>query len=119
MVRLNASGAIVGAWLSVVGVGAAGSAAALADAEIPVTRLTQGQALDREMAAGETHRYSVELRAGEYLQLLVEQHDVDVIQTLTGPDGAVVLETDCPCQFLGPDPLAFVAAQSGVYELSL
>ena len=53
------------------------------------------------MAAGETHRYSIALRAGEYLQLLVEQHDVDVHQTLTGPDGAVILETDCPCQFLG------------------
>jgi CHAT domain-containing protein len=83
------------------------------------TRLAPGQAVDREMEAGETHRYSIELRAGEYVEVLVEQRGADVIQTLTAPDGSVVAEIDWPSQFIGPDPLAAVAAQTGVYVLSL
>jgi CHAT domain-containing protein/tetratricopeptide (TPR) repeat protein len=89
---------------------------ALADEPTP---LAPGQVLGREMAAGETHRYAVELRAGEYLQVRVEQRNVDVVQTLTAPDGAVVIETDSPSGINGPDPLAVIASQAGVHVLSL
>jgi len=89
---------------------------ALADEPTP---LAPGQVLEREMAAGETHRYSIELRAGEYLQVLVEQRNVDVVLTLTGPDGAVVLETDSPSGINGPDPLDVIATRTGGHALSL
>jgi CHAT domain-containing protein len=85
----------------------------------PIARLREGSVLDRDLAAGESHRYEIELRAGQYLQVVVEQHGVDVVETLTGPDGAVVLEADSPCGFIGPDPLAAVVGQTGVYTLAL
>jgi hypothetical protein len=37
-------------------------------ASADVTLLTEGAVLEREMKAGEVHRYSIELREGEYLQ---------------------------------------------------
>ena len=80
-----------------------------------VTPLTEGLVLEREAAVGATHRYSVELRAGQYLQVLVEQRGADVSEVLTAPDGGVLLEADYMCGVIGPDPVAFVASASGVY----
>jgi CHAT domain-containing protein/tetratricopeptide (TPR) repeat protein len=88
-------------------------------ASVPFTRLTEGLVLERQAALGETHRYSIELRAGQYLRLLVEQRGADVSETVTGPDGGVLLETDMPCGSIGPDPVAFIAPADGVYELAL
>jgi CHAT domain-containing protein len=85
----------------------------------PATPLSDGAAIERTMAAEDTHRYAIDLRAGEYLQVAVEQRGVDVALTLAAPDGSVVLETDGPAGYIGPDPLAVVAAASGVHELRL
>ena len=95
-------------------------AAAAARAEPDeVTRLADGTSLEREIGDGETHLYEIGLRAGDYLQVLVEQQGADVGQKLTGPDGAVILETDSPCGPIGPDPLAFVATASGPHRLAI
>jgi CHAT domain-containing protein len=71
------------------------------------------------MPPGETHRYEIELRSGQYLQLMVEQRGVDVVQTLLDPDGHTVLETDSPSGRDGPDPLAVIAPVTGIYSLKL
>jgi CHAT domain-containing protein/tetratricopeptide (TPR) repeat protein len=84
-----------------------------------VTHLTEGLVLERDAAVGETHRYSIELHAGQYVQLLVEQRGADVAEILTAPDGGVLLETDNICGEIGPDPVAFIASTGGVYELRL
>ena len=73
----------------------------------PVTRLTEGLVLEREAVVGETHRYSIELLAGQYVHLPVEQRGVDVSLTVTGPDGAVLMEGDMLCAEIGPEPVAF------------
>jgi CHAT domain-containing protein/tetratricopeptide (TPR) repeat protein len=98
---------------------AAPSTRARAPAPAPATWLTEGLVLEREAAVGQTHRYSIELRAGQYLYAAVEQRGADVSETLTGPQGAVVLEADMPCGAIGPDAVAFIAPAHGVYELSL
>jgi CHAT domain-containing protein/tetratricopeptide (TPR) repeat protein len=84
-----------------------------------VTPLTAGLVLEREAAVGETHRYSIALRAGQYVQLVVEQRGADLSEVLTAPDGAVLLEMDTICGDIGPDPVAFIASTDGVYELRL
>jgi len=84
-----------------------------------VTSLAPGQVVEREAAVGETHRYSITLRAGDYLQLLVEQRRADVSEVLTAPDGALVLETDNVCGVIGPDAMAVIAPAAGVYELDV
>jgi CHAT domain-containing protein/tetratricopeptide (TPR) repeat protein len=90
------------------------------DAAVPSpTRLTVGEVVEHEMAPGDTHRYEIELRAGEYLQVQVEQRGVDVMQTLIAPDGETVLRTDTPCGDSGPEPLAVVAAVAGAYQLNV
>jgi CHAT domain-containing protein/tetratricopeptide (TPR) repeat protein len=88
-------------------------------ADIPATPLVEGFVLEREAAVGQTDRYSIELRAGEYLQVLVDQRGADVAGTLIGPDGVVVLETDTISGLIGPDPVAFIASTAGAHELRL
>ena len=95
------------------------SAAAPAAGQDAPTRLAAGSSIEREVGAGDTHRYELDLHAGEYLHVLVEQRGADVGQTLTGPDGAVLLATDSPCGPIGPDPLAVVAIATGTHTLAL
>jgi CHAT domain-containing protein/tetratricopeptide (TPR) repeat protein len=102
--------------------GGASVAAAATQAGPPTadaTILTQGSVIEREMRVGETHVYSIELREGEYLQEVVEQRGVDVVQTLKGPNGQTILETDSPSGRQGPDPLAVIAPVTGTYSLTL
>ena len=47
--------------------------------------LTVGETVERELRAGETHRYKIDLKAGEYLNALLDQHGIDVLLTLLGP----------------------------------
>jgi hypothetical protein len=81
--------------------------------------LTAGSVVDRAIAPGETHAYEIALQEGEYFQATAEQRGVDVSQIVNGPDGSTVLETDSPSADHGPDALAFVAATSGTYTLTL
>ncbi len=91
---------------------ASAASAHAAEPDAP-TVLAAGSVLAREADIGETHRYVIDVRAGEYAQVTVEQQGADVVQTLTGPDGAVLLEADSPCGPIGIDPLAFIARASG------
>jgi CHAT domain-containing protein/tetratricopeptide (TPR) repeat protein len=84
-----------------------------------VTLLTPGAVIEHEAKAGETHRYSIELREGEYFEAVVEQQGVDVEETVLGPDGQTLLQMDSFSAASGPDPLAFVAPTSGRYVLAI
>ena len=111
--RLNAPGAIVGAWLSVVGVGVPGSAVALADADI----LPPGEALTRELAAGEAHVFEFALEADQLLDAVVEQQGVDVAMTLLEPAGTAALQIDSqenPKRF---ERVLWIARASGLHSL--
>jgi CHAT domain-containing protein len=88
-------------------------------ASAPVTRLAEGVVVEREAAVGETHRYSIELRAGQYLQLAVDQRGADMAEAVTGPHGDVLLESDMPCGEIGTEPVALIAPADGVYAIDL
>ena len=84
-----------------------------------ITSLTEGVVLERDAAVGETHRYSIELRAGQYLHLAVDQRRADLEETVTGPDGGVLLVSDMPCGEIGTEPVALIAPADGVYAIDL
>ena len=83
------------------------------------TPLWAGSSLSREMAGGETHHYALELREREYLQVDLDQQGVDVTATVTGPDGAVLLEADNPSGPIGPEPVALIAGATGIHRLAV
>src|SRR5947207_375600 len=52
--------------------------------------------IERGLAGGEAHSYSVALTAGQYLHVVVEQKGIDVVVTLSGPDAQKIAEVDSP-----------------------
>jgi CHAT domain-containing protein/Tfp pilus assembly protein PilF len=72
----------------------------------------------REIGGSERHSYSVELRAGEYARLLVEQQGVDVVLTVF--DGGVKrAHVDRPNTAYGREALSFIAARDGAHRVEV
>jgi hypothetical protein len=53
----------------------------------PAVPLEGDAPIEREIAGGEVHAYSVALESGQFLYAIVEPRGVDVTVTVTGPDG--------------------------------
>jgi erythromycin esterase len=89
------------------------------DTSNEVQRLAQGAPIERAMKGGEVHRYRVSLGAGEFLEVVVDQHGIDVVVTAFGPDGHKITEVDSPNGTQGPEPVSIAAGASGVYHLEV
>ena len=68
----------------------------------------------QEIGGDETHAYPVDLPAGHYLHVVVDQQGIDVVLTLEDPSGGTLIEVDGPNGPYGPESLAAVAAGGGV-----
>ena len=67
--------------------------------------LQPGFAVERSMAAGETHRYRAALTAGRVWRITVEQRGIDVTVAVVAPDGRVVGPADSPLDRSGTESL--------------
>jgi len=79
--------------------------------------LEAGAVRDRAMAAGEVHRYDVDLSVGDYFAVVVDQQGIDVLPVIVDPAGAVVYEYDFG-EF-GEDPAAIVATIPGRHRVEV
>ncbi len=84
-----------------------------------VPKLERGKPIDRELIGDQAHSYSIILRAGQYLHIVVDQRGIDVVATLFAPDQKTLAEVDSPNGTEGPEPLSFVAEDSGSYRLQV
>jgi tetratricopeptide (TPR) repeat protein len=75
--------------------------------------------LEREIKGGEVHSFQVQLSAGEFLYLVVEQQGVDVVVTMLAPNGEQLARSDCLNGRYGAEPVAIVAETSGAYRLEV
>jgi CHAT domain-containing protein/Tfp pilus assembly protein PilF len=85
----------------------------------PARTLTTAETVDREIRAGETHRYKINLKADEFLNVVLDQHGIDAQLTLVGPDGQKLVEADSPNGAEGPEPLFWIAGTTGDYQLEV
>ena len=49
--------------------------------------LKLAQPIEREIAAGETHSFTLNLTAGQYAHVVVDQRGVDVVVSIFAPNG--------------------------------
>ncbi len=91
----------------------------IAKADQPPKELTQGSRFEQQLAGGKTDRYQVALVSGQYLRLVVTQLGIDVVLTLSAPDGKKVFRQDSPNGPDGPEPLSWIATESGNYSLEV
>jgi CHAT domain-containing protein/Tfp pilus assembly protein PilF len=81
--------------------------------------LKLGQPVDHDLKGGETQSYRVDLEAGQFMQVLVDQRAIDVVVALTGPDGKTIAEMDSPNDDWGPERVSLVAHISGAYQVAV
>ena len=81
--------------------------------------LEVGKPVEASLAAGEVHRYSVELASGQYVRVIAEQRGVDVVVTVLGPDGKKLAELDTANGARGPERVSLVTASPGVYLVEI
>jgi tetratricopeptide (TPR) repeat protein/CHAT domain-containing protein len=87
--------------------------------QVEVRTLTQAETSERELRAGETHTYKVNLKAGDFMHAVVEQRGIDVAVTLIGPDGKRLLEADSPVSTQEAEWITYVTVASGLYKIEV
>jgi len=73
--------------------------------------------VERELAGGQSHSYRIVMTSGQYVHIVVDQHGIDVVVTLFGPDGKPIIEVDGPNGTEGPETVLAITATSGKYRL--
>lgn len=76
------------------------------------------QPVEREIASGEKHSYSVTAQAGDFLHVFAEQLNGDVTMTLRAPDGSRISALDRHAA-PGIDDLPWIVTQEGVHKLEV
>jgi CHAT domain-containing protein/tetratricopeptide (TPR) repeat protein len=88
-------------------------------AQVAVTPLEPSTTLVRTLNGGETHAYQIALLAGQFLYVVVDQRGIDVGVTATDGNARQIAFSDNPNGAFGPEPLAFIADQSGTYRIEI
>ncbi len=95
------------------------SSFSLAQNPPPIRELEQGKPIERELAGGGVHAYSIQLTAGQFLSVIVDQRGIDVVVILFDPKGKQVAEVDSPNGTQGPEHVLLVAKAAGIYRLEV
>src|ERR1041385_549869 len=75
--------------------------------------LTTGPPLERDLAGGERHTYTITVAAGQFLFALVEQNGIDVIVSISTPNGQKLTEVNSLNGDQGLAPLMLIAESAG------
>lgn len=82
-----------------------------------VRPLVPGQPVEREIAGGQSHTYQINLTAGQFVHVAVEQRGIDAKLTLSSPDGKPLVDSDLTGLIGLAEPLSYEAAAAGTYQL--
>ena len=81
--------------------------------------LQLGTTIDRQLASGQSHTFTVILEENTYIEFVVEQRGIDVLVTVANPEGKELSRHDTPNGAQGPEIVAFVAATAGTYRITV
>jgi CubicO group peptidase (beta-lactamase class C family) len=84
-----------------------------------VTRLERDAPIERDLTAGQVHRYAVALEAEQFAFVAVEQRGIDVILHVSGPDGEQLQEIDSPNGRQGVEPVMLFTEVAGDYGIEV
>jgi len=96
-----------------------GQIVSLAQSAQDVRTLTPEQAVERDLAGGQSHAYQVTLSPGQYLEVAVAQRGIDVAVTLAGADGKRIAQFDNDSRGQGQELVTQVVEAAGSYRLTV
>ncbi|HEY4572784.1 MAG TPA: CHAT domain-containing tetratricopeptide repeat protein [Thermoanaerobaculia bacterium] len=88
-------------------------------ATLAPVHLRAGTVFEPAMARGETKAYLLDLTAGTFADLAVDQRGIDVAVTVKGPDGRQLASSDSSFGAWGTEPVPVIAERSGLYRLEI
>lgn len=88
-------------------------------AAVRVLRLVPGILDEAPLKGGEERAFLIDLTAGQYAGLVVDQQGIDVAVRLRATDGRTVAAVDSFNGILGPEPLPVVAGTGGRFRLEI
>jgi CHAT domain-containing protein/Tfp pilus assembly protein PilF len=78
-----------------------------------------GKQIESELKAGQTNAYKLNLVAGQFIHVVVDQKGIDVKVNLLAPDGSTIISIDGPNGPNGPEEMAIIASSSGEHSLAV
>ena len=87
--------------------------------EQEVRSLEPGRPIKRWLAHRQQHAYQIELKAAQFLKVIVEQQGLDVLVQVSGPPGRQSLEFDSESLPGAPESVSLTAEAAGVYQLTV
>ena len=97
----------------------AAAAAPVVDSEKTTEFLTEGKHVERVLAVGKVHTYSVQLAANRYVKLLLDKQGVAAVATLFAPDGNKMGVFGSTTSGQGSEEIAFVTKTAGDYRVAV
>lgn len=84
-----------------------------------VSRLLPNTTTERQLTGVEVHRYAFEVKAGQFVQVRVEQKGVDVALKFFGPSGETLATMDSPNAKSGFEVLSHISDKDGDMSLEV
>lgn len=75
--------------------------------------------IERELKGGESHTYTLELKANEFSKIVVEQKGIDVVVNLFSPSGELLREVDGTIGEENKDILSLIAKEPSVFKIEI
>ena len=75
--------------------------------------------IERSINRSESHTYAITLGEEEYLQFAVVQRGIDLIVRVTSPGGKSLGDFDTPNGGDGPENVAIVSVDAGIYQITV
>ncbi len=81
--------------------------------------LRLGIPIERALAQGQNHPFSINLEQDQFVQFVVDQHGIDVIVRVFSPEGKSLGEFDSPNGNEGPENVSVISITAGVYRIEV
>jgi CHAT domain-containing protein/Tfp pilus assembly protein PilF len=84
-----------------------------------IRKLRESKPISSGLVIGQEHAYRIELDAGKFLKVIVEQKGIDLTAEVSGPDGKQFMEFDSEIGAQGREEVSLVAEAKGAFQLIL
>ena len=83
------------------------------------TKLQLGSPIERKLQPGQYHEFTIDLEENNFVQIVVEQHGIDVLVKVFSPARKALGDFDTPNGADGPEHVSFVAVAAGTYHVNV
>ena len=82
-----------------------------------LTKLDLAKPVECEIAGGQSNNYQIDLVAGQYVRVKIDQRGIDLVLKLLGPDGKSIADFDDEDRLNGQENAELVVGPTGTYTL--